>query len=451
MVFSNEPCIFANFLQSGARLARPGVAETRCWAQNGTQPRMFQAAQHAATQDSTVKAPGWRAACTLAVLALAAGLLAAQQRTVSPQQQATASRTAEAGLPLAELAPQAPERYTVKPGDTLWGLSALFLTRPWRWPELWGMNLAEIRNPHLIYPGQLLLLERRDGRASLRLADAAEASAVSVPPTVRLSPRVRVEMLSQTPVPALKSSVIDPFLIEAVVVQADTLQTAARIVAAQDSRVLLTRGDRAYALGAPGAPLLDQPGQPAQAFQVLRPAQPLKDPQTGELLGYAAHYLGRALLVRSESAPGAAAGQVPERVPATLDIAAVREEIRVGDRLLPEPAPTLRSYTPHAPAAPIEARVAALYGNAASQAGQNQVVVINRGTRDGLESGHVLAILTNGARLSDTTDPARTPLKLPDERKGLLMVFRTFDRLSYALILETHDGVGVGDRLVNPR
>jgi hypothetical protein len=285
----------------------------------------------------------------------------------------------------------------------------------------------------------------------LRLADAAEASAVSVPPTVRLSPRVRVEMLSQTPVPALKSSVIDPFLIEAVVVQADTLQTAARIVAAQDSRVLLTRGDRAYALGAPGAPLLDQPGQPAQAFQVLRPAQPLKDPQTGELLGYAAHYLGRALLVRSESAPGAAAGQVPERVPATLDIAAVREEIRVGDRLLPEPAPTLRSYTPHAPAAPIEARVAALYGNAASQAGQNQVVVINRGTRDGLESGHVLAILTNGARLSDTTDPARTPLKLPDERKGLLMVFRTFDRLSYALILETHDGVGVGDRLVNPR
>ncbi|MEY4267466.1 MAG: hypothetical protein RIS90_2001, partial [Pseudomonadota bacterium] len=251
----------------------------------------------------------------------------------------------------------------------------------------------------------------------------------------------------------LKSSVIDPFLIEPVVVQADTLQAAARIVAAQDSRVLLTRGDRAYALGGPGAPLLDDPARPAQAYQVLRPARALKDPQSGEVLGYEAHYLGRALLVRSESAPipPGPDGKPQPRVPASLDIVVAREEIRAGDRLLPEPAPTLRSYTPHAPTTAVAARVASIHGNAVSQAGQNQVVVLNRGARDGLESGHVLAILSDGARLGDPTDPARAPLKLPDERKGLLMVFRTFERLSYALILEASDGVRVGDQLVNPR
>ncbi len=397
-----------------------------------------------------------KAALALTLLALCAWPLGAQQRSVSPQQQATATRTAEAGLPLSELSPQAPERYTVQPGDTLWGLSALFLTRPWRWPELWGMNLAQIRNPHLIYPGQQLLLERRDGRASLRLAGAADAGATapsSAPPTVRLSPRVRSEALPDTPIPALKSSVIDPFLIEPVVVQADTLQAAARIVAAQDSRVLLTRGDRAYALGGPGAPLLDDPARPAQAYQVLRPAKALKDPQSGEVLGYEAHYLGRALLVRSEAAPNPPGpdGKPQPRVPASLDIVSAREEIRAGDRLLPEPPATQRSYTPHAPAIAVTARVASIHGNAVSQAGQNQVVVLNRGTRDGLESGHVLAILSDGARLADPTDPARAPLKLPDERKGLLMVFRTFERLSYALILEASDGVRVGDQLVNPR
>jgi hypothetical protein len=394
-----------------------------------------------------------KAALALTLLALCAWPLGAQQRSVSPQQQATATRTAEAGLPLSELSPQAPERYTVQAGDTLWGLSALFLTRPWRWPELWGMNLAEIRNPHLIYPGQVLLLERRDGRASLRLAGTAEASAAPAPPTVRLSPRVRSEALPEAPIPALKSSVIDPFLIEPVVVQADTLQSAARIVAAQDSRVLLTRGDRAYALGGPGAPLLDDPARPARAYQVLRPAKALKDPLTGEVLGYEAHYLGRALLVRSEAAPSPPGpdGKSQARVPATLDIVAAREEIRSGDRLLPEPPATQRSYTPHAPATAMTARVASIHGNAVSQAGQNQVVVLNRGARDGLESGHVLAILSDGARLGDPTDPARAPLKLPDERKGLLMVFRTFERLSYALILEASDGIRVGDQLVNPR
>ncbi|NBT54308.1 MAG: LysM domain-containing protein [Betaproteobacteria bacterium] len=385
--------------------------------------------------------------------AIAAPPLAAQTAPVTPQQQAVAKRTATAGLPLNELKAGAPERYTVKPGDTLWGLSAAFLTQPWRWPELWGMNLQDIRNPHLIYPGQVLLLDKQDGRATLRLA----APVIETPaegPTIKLSPRIRVETPADAALPALKSSMIDAFLTEPVVVDDSSLQTAARIVAAQDSRVLLTRGDRAYALGGRGSPLTDDPRQPQQAFRVLRNATPLKDPVSGEVLGFEAQYIGRVLLVRGESVQTTTSADgkaVQEVIPATIDIVAAREEIRVGDRLLPEPALTLRSYVPRAPSAAMEARVVSVYGNAVANVGQNQVVVINRGSREGLESGHMLAILTDGARLIDKTDLARTALKLPDERKGLLMVFRAFERLSYALVLEATEGVRVGDRLVNPR
>ena len=401
-------------------------------------------------------APGLRmlAASIAAVFgALGALPLAAQTPPVTPLQQAVAKRTATAGLPLNELKAGAPERYTVKTGDTLWGLSAAFLAQPWRWPELWGMNLQDIRNPHLIYPGQVLLLEKQDGRATLRLATPV----VDTPtegPSVRLSPRIRVEVTPDAALPALKSSMIDAFLAEPVVVDDNALQQAARIVAAQDSRVLLTQGDRAYALGSRGSPLVDDPRQPQQAFRVLRNATPLKDPVSDEVLGFEAKYIGRALLVRGESVQtttGAQSKAVSEVIPATIDIVAAREEIRVGDRLLPEPALTLRSYVPRAPSAAIEARVVSVYGNAVANAGQNQVVVVNRGSREGLESGHMLAILTDGARLSDKTDPARTALKLPDERKGLLMVFRAYERLSYALVLEATQGVRVGDRLVNPR
>ncbi len=384
---------------------------------------------------------------------IAAPPLAAQTAPVTPQQQAVAKRTATAGLPLNELKAGAPERYTVKPGDTLWGLSAAFLAQPWRWPELWGMNLQDIRNPHLIYPGQVLLLDKQDGRATLRLATPVIETPAEGP-TIKLSPRIRVETPADSALPALKSSMIDAFLTEPVVVDDSSLQTAARIVAAQDSRVLLTRGDRAYALGSRGSPLIDDPQQPQQAYRVLRNATPLKDPVTGEVLGFEAQYIGRVLLVRGESAQTTTSADgkaVQEVIPATIDIVAAREEIRVGDRLLPEPALTLRSYVPRAPSAAMEARVVSVYGNAVANVGQNQVVVINRGSREGLESGHMLAILTDGARLIDKTDPARTALKLPDERKGLLMVFRSFERLSYALVLEATEGVRVGDRLVNPR
>jgi hypothetical protein len=139
-------------------------------------------------------------------------------------------------------------------------------------------------------------------------------------------------------------------------------------------------------------------------------------------------------------------------VPATIDIVSAKEEMRVGDRLLPEPPRQFLSYAPHAPAGPLDGSIVSVYGDAVAIAGQNQVVVINRGTADGVEMGHVLAILKEGERRLDRSQPGeRTDIKLPNERNGLLMVFRPFERLSYALILEISDTVKVGDRVANPR
>ena len=391
---------------------------------------------------------------TLAALAtgLLCGPAGAQNYPITQEQKAQANQVAQAGVALSDLAANAPDRYTVKKGDTLWDISGIFLKTAWRWPELWGMNLSQIRNPHLIYPGQTLYLLRRDGRAILSTAPGGLGG--SSLETVRLSPRVRVEGLPDTALPTLKSHLIEPFLSEPVIVDENGLKAAPRIVAAQEDRVLLTRGDRAYARGQGDAVLIDDLQKKQQLFRVFRNATPLKDPVTAEVLGYEAQYVGKALLVRGESTQESTDKKGKPRtdiIPATIDIISAKEEMRVGDRLLPEPPAQLLSYVPRVPETEIDGRIVSVYGSAVVNAAQNQVVVINRGTRDGLQSGHVLAILKDGQRLIDKTDEARPMLKLPDERNGLLMVFRTFDKLSYALILEITDGVKVGDRLINPR
>ena len=389
---------------------------------------------------------------------LAAPLAWAQNFPVTPAQQATANQVAQAGVPLTELAANAPDNYTIQRGDTLWSISTLFLKSPWRWPELWGMNLAAIKNPHLIYPGQTLYLEKKDGRATLStiqtVAETADSAAMAGLSTVRLSPRVRSESLPDDALPTLKSHLLEPFLAGPVVVDENGLKMAPRIVATQESRVLLSTGDRAYARSQGDGALTDDPAQKQKSFRVFRNANALTDPTTGEVLGYEAPYVGKALLVRGESIdPAGSKGGKPQTdiVPASIDIVQANEEVRVGDRLLPEPERLFQSYVPHAPAGKIDARIMSVYGNAVASAGQNQVVTINRGTRDGLETGHVLAVLKSGRRLIDPTDAARAEIKLPDERNGLLLVFRTFEKLSYGLILEITDGVKVGDRLVNPR
>ncbi len=372
----------------------------------------------------------------------------AQNYPVTPAQRATARQTAATGIPIGELVATAPDQYTVKSGDTLWAISRMYLKSPWRWPELWGMNMGEIRNPHRIYPGQVLYLEKSGGRARLTL----RGSDPGFEPTVKLSPHVRIEPLSDLSLPTLNPNLIEPFLSEPIVVDADTLKTAPHIVAGNDGRVLLARGDRAYARGEAGAPLLEKPG-PIQQFRVFRNATPLKDPGTGEILGYEAQYLGRATLQRGESTTTQMTDgkEVTSVVPATLDIIAAREEIRAGDRLLPEPPRQLQSYVPRAPTEQIkDGRIVSVYGNAVQFAAQNQIVAINKGTRDGIESGQVLAILKNGETIVDKTSEAKETLKLPNERIGLLMVFRPFEKVSYALVLEISDTPKAGDLLVNP-
>ena len=395
----------------------------------------------------------WRGLATAVALAAAVCHpgVQAQNFPVTPGQKATAGQVAQTGVPLSELAPNAPDNYTVKSGDTLWAISGLFLKSPWRWPELWGMNMQEIRNPHRIFPGQQLFLDKSNGRARLRMGQAAEGEMPTQ--TVRVSPRTRYETLADTSIPTLQTNLIEPFLAEPVIVSEGVLESAPRIVATQEGRVLLSRGDRAYARGPAQAPLLQARDKPVD-FRVFRNAKALRDPVTRAVLGYEAQYVGKATLVRGESSRDVKTSDgksEPVPVPATIDIVASKEEMRTGDRLLPEPPRQLVSYVPRAPETKVDGAVVSMYGSTVANAAQNQIVVINKGTADGIESGHVLALLKDGQALVDRTGDKPTAIKLPDERNGLVMVFRPFEKLSYALILEITEGVKVGDRVVNPR
>lgn len=387
-------------------------------------------------------------AVTLICAALASPLALAQGHPVTQSQRTTAEQVAAQGVPLSELSPDAPDTYVVKSGDTLWGISGMYLKRPWRWPELWGMNLQAIRNPHLIFPGQTLHLEKTGGFARLR------TSAPGALETVRVSPRTRSNSLSESALPTLKSHLIEPFLAEPLVVDADTLSQAPRIVGTTDDRVLMSANDRIYARADAASPMRAEPGEPRQ-YRIFRNAVALKDPMTGDVLGYEAQYLGKAVMVRGEGYEDSANGKggiTSDYVPATLDITSIKEEIRAGDRLLPAPPRSFTSYVPHAPGVDVDARVVSIYGSSAvAYAAQNNVIAINRGTQDGIEVGHVLNLLTKGSRIRDTTGEQRSEIKLPSESNGVVMVFRTFDRVAYALILDVSTPVRVGDRLVNPQ
>lgn len=383
-----------------------------------------------------------RAPATLAALGVLGGLLAGPALAaggnfpITEQQRETATEVAQAGVPLSDLAPNAPESHTVQRGDTLWDISKLFLKSPWRWPQLWGMNMQQIRNPHLIYPGQVLVLVKSDGRAMLRLATETSSAPSN---TVKLSPRVRSELLANGAIASLPLHIIGPFLNEAVVFDTDELARAPRIVATQEGRVIVSRGETAYVRGDLGG---------ARSFRLFREPKPMIDPESRQVLGYEATYVGTAEFVREGGMAPGSDGK-PVVVPATFVVNNTRLEAGVGDRLSPVPPSDLTAYAPHAPNAPIDGRILSVYGEAVL-AGQNQIVALNRGAKDGLERGHVLALWRAGARAVDRTDGQRTAMRLPDERHGLLFVFRVFDRVSYALILSVQDPVGVGDRFTQP-
>jgi hypothetical protein len=373
-------------------------------------------------------------------LAGAAPLAAAQagpNLPITSEQRATAQQVAQSGVPLSELAPGAPDAHTVQRGDTLWSISALFLRSPWRWPELWGMNLEQVRNPHLIFPGQVLVLERgADGRARLRMGQAVSPPGQAPTNTVRLSPRVRAELLDNGAIAAIPLSVIGPFLAEAAVFEGNELDGAPRVVAAQEGRVMMSRGELAYVRGDLGG---------ARDFRLFRELRPLADPATREILGWEGRFVGTAELLRTGGA-GTGAAVVPD----TFTITSTRLEVNVGDRLSPVPQQEIAAFVPRAPASPVQGQIVAIYGDGL-QAGQNQVVAINRGRRDALEAGHVLALWRAGRGATDATRPGvRTPMRLPDERHGTLFVFRVFERVSYALIVSVQDPVQAGDRFTQP-
>ena len=384
----------------------------------------------------------------LAGAGLAAGPATAQNIT-TPAQKATAQRVAQAGVALDELAAGAPDNYTVKSGDTLWAISGLYLKQPWRWPELWGMNLNEIRNPHLIYPGQQLFLDKSSGRAMLR----ARAGAGGMQ-TIKVSPRTRSSTLADAAIPTLNANLLEPFLAEPILVDEAAHSQAPRFVGSDNERVLFAKGDRVYARAVLPQDLATEKTSPYQ-YRVYRDAVPLKDPTTGNVLAYEARYLGTAELIRGQSVrnlPGKDGKTVQEIVPATFDIVSNKEEIRAGDRLVPEPKRDFPTYVPRAPSKAIDGiRVMSIYGTVAIRAGQNAVISLNKGAADGLEVGHVLAVIKDGKTVLDKTVSPREEIKLPDERNGLAMVFRTFDKVSYALILQINDAVKVGDNLINPR
>ena len=377
-------------------------------------------------------------------LALGIGVLAASlppaalaqgNLPVTPGQRATAQRVAGTGVPLSALADNAPASHTVQRGDTLWAIASMFLKSPWRWPELWGMNLQEIRNPHLIYPGQTLLLVKDGDRARLMLGrGAADGQAPSN--TVKLSPRVRSQVLDSGAIASIPLQLIAPFLNEAVVLSQDELAAAPRIVATQEGRVLISRGEIAYVRGDLGG---------ARSFSVFRQTKPLYDPTSNALLGHEAAYIGTADFVRAEGT--ASDSGLP--VPSTFVMRSARQEAGVGDRLAPVPARDFSAYVPHAPGVDIDGRVVSVYGEALT-AGQNQIVSINRGSQDGMERGHVLALWRAGAAATDSTNDKPQAIQLPDERSGLLFVFRVFDRVSYALIVSATDPIRRGDRISNP-
>ena len=376
-----------------------------------------------------------RSAIALALLASFGSAQAASTYPVTPDQRATAERVASAGVPLSELSENAPDTYTIKSGDTLWDISKLFLKSPWRWPELWGMNKAEIANPNLIYPGQVLMLVKLDGRATLQFARNGGQQSGSV---TKLSPRVRSNAYEEA-IYAIPLHLIEPFLTEAVVFDTDALASAPRVVATPEGRVILTKGDLAYARGN---------FSQATDYRVFREAKALKDPDTGAVLGYEAAYLGTAELVAQGRTQKDAKGK-DEIVPATLRVRTVRLEIGVGDRLAPVEQREFLRFVPHAPVNNLSGRIVSIYGDALN-GGQNQVVALNKGSQDGMERGHVLALWKAGRAAVDSTSGRKEDIRLPDTRSGVLLVFQTYKRVSYALIISAQDAIVAGDRFTPP-
>jgi len=318
------------------------------------------------------------------------------------------------------VAANAPDSYTVVKGDTLWGISGRFLQEPWRWPEVWQMNTDQIKNPHLIYPGQIIVLDRSGPYLRLgRTLGGASGKAVG---DGKLQPRIYETPVDEA-ISTIPLKIIAPFLTRPLVVDTATLEGAATIIATETNRVYLGQGDTIFAKDL---------REGVDRWSIFRPAKPLVDPVTGRRLGFEAQYLGSA--------------QVTERTdPVTLQIVEAVEEIGAGDLMLPVEGELVFSYAPHAPAKAIDAHLISIYRGLV-ETGKLNVVALDAGKEDGLEPGNVLALF----RDRGVAKHEKKSYKLPEKRYGTVLVFRVFDRVSYALIMDTDGQATVGDAARNP-
>lgn len=313
----------------------------------------------------------------------------------------------------------APETYLVKRGDTLWGISGMYLEQPWLWPELWDAN-PQIDNPHLIYPGDELYLSWVDGQPRLQLRRGRD---------VKLQPNMRVSPLDLA-IPAIPLDEIGPFLRRHRIVEADALNHSPYVLAGDQGHLLSAPGDRIFGRG--------DFHEEERAYGIFRPGEAYRDPITGELLGYQAQDIGNARLLTRSSDP------VVE-----LEVTRVTEEVRVADRLLAEEERVLAAtFHPRPPPGSLEDAYMISVDGGVSQIGPGRIVVLNRGTREGLEAGHVLAIYQTGERVFDSV--AEENVTLPDTRAGLLMVFEAFERASYALVLKASRPLKIMDKAKIP-
>lgn len=326
-----------------------------------------------------------------------------------------------------------PTEHRVSRGDTLWDIAGKFLQDPLDWPEIWQLN-PQIENPNLIFPGDLIRLIYVDGKPQLVLERGVASRTLKLTPTdtknsgtTKLLPRVRVTPL-ETAIPAIPLDAIYSYLIQNRIVELAELEDAPYVLQGESNRIILGAGDRIYARG--------EWVENTPAYGIFRRGDNYIDPVTDELLGIEAVEIGSAKLLSLSSDI------------ATMSLSEVREEVRVGDRLLTSEERRLEStYFPQAPEDSVNGLIISVLGGV-SQVGQYNVVVLNKGERDGLEAGDVLAIFQTGALVSDRMRGEK--VQLPAERAGLTMVFRSFEKLSYALVLQTKRPLAVGDQVRNP-
>ena len=335
------------------------------------------------------------------------------------------------------LTADAPNEYTVKTGDTLWDISKVFLRDPWYWPEIWYVN-PQVENPHLIYPGDVLKLVYVDGQPRVTVGD--RGGNVESGGGKRMSPQVRREPLSNA-ITAIPYEVIASFMGRPTLLDGDQVKSGPYVVAMRDGHVIGAVGNEIYARGI-GSAATDT------RYSIIHVDEKLYDPETRDLLGYSGMYVG--------SGPVATTGD-----PAKLLLTDSTREALQGDKLFPESVDVNVDFVPHAPTSDVDARVIAVRNHTVM--GQYQVVALNRGQRAGLEAGHVLAINQVGGTVRDsyskggmrattgTTSRGRgKSVQLPDERIGLVMVFKAFDRMSYALVMEATHEIRQGDMAKNP-